>query len=133
MPESPPPSQSLDSHIGVRLRLRRVLRGLSQSALGEAVGVSPQQIQKYERGQSRIPAARLFRLAAALAVPVDDFFRYLHGPQALEPRGETLPPCYRDPVQAEETRALIEAFIGLSEQDRHTVLDLLNTLAVRRL
>ncbi|MGQ9367407.1 helix-turn-helix domain-containing protein [Azospirillum sp. ST 5-10] len=64
----------IDVHVGARLRLRRTLLGLSQEKLGEAVGITFQQLQKYERGSNRISASRLFNLAQVLNVPVSFFF-----------------------------------------------------------
>jgi transcriptional regulator with XRE-family HTH domain len=67
----------VDLHVGARLRYRRMSIGMSQEALAEAVGLRFQQIQKYEKGQNRIGAGRLFRLAAALKVPISFFFEDL--------------------------------------------------------
>jgi transcriptional regulator with XRE-family HTH domain len=64
----------IDIHVGQRLRLRRTLLGLSQETLGEAVGITFQQLQKYERGANRISASRLFNLSQVLGVPVTFFF-----------------------------------------------------------
>ncbi|MCX8506839.1 MAG: helix-turn-helix transcriptional regulator [Alphaproteobacteria bacterium] len=64
----------IDSHIGRRLRMRRTLMGLSQEKLGEAMGLSFQQVQKYERGTNRIGASRLYELAQILSVPVTFFY-----------------------------------------------------------
>ena len=64
----------IDRHVGQRIRARRKERGLSQNRLAEAIGVTFQQVQKYERGANRVVASRLFDLAAALNVPVDYFF-----------------------------------------------------------
>ena len=64
----------IDIHVGARLRLRRTLLGLSQEKLGEAVGITFQQLQKYERGSNRISASRLFNLAEVLGVSVSFFF-----------------------------------------------------------
>ena len=64
----------LDKHIGTRLRVRRVLLGMSQQALASRLGVSFQQIQKYEKGTNRISASRLYRAAQVLEVPVTYFF-----------------------------------------------------------
>ena len=64
----------IDVHVGARLRLRRTLLGLSQEKLGEAVGITFQQLQKYERGSNRISASRLFNLSQVLDVPVSFFF-----------------------------------------------------------
>ena len=71
MPASPRP---VDVHVGARVRLRRTLLGMSQEKLGEAVGLTFQQIQKYERGTNRICASRLHQFAQVLDVPVAFFF-----------------------------------------------------------
>ncbi len=64
----------IDVHVGGRVRLRRTLMGLSQERLGEALGLTFQQVQKYERGVNRIGASRLFDLARVLDVPIGFFF-----------------------------------------------------------
>src|SRR6266567_5359493 len=63
-----------DSHVGARVRLRRTLLGMSQEKLGNAIGLTFQQVQKYERGANRIGASRLFDLSRVLDVPVAFFF-----------------------------------------------------------
>jgi transcriptional regulator with XRE-family HTH domain len=64
----------IDVHVGSRVRLRRTLLGMSQEKLGEAIGLTFQQVQKYERGANRIGSSRLFDLARVLDVPVAYFF-----------------------------------------------------------
>src|SRR5678815_4355896 len=64
----------IDVHVGNRLRQRRTLLGMSQEKLGEAIGLTFQQVQKYERGMNRIGSSRLFDLARVLDVPVSYFF-----------------------------------------------------------
>ena len=64
----------IDAIVGKNVREKRVLSGLSQEELGEAVGITFQQIQKYERGQNRISASRLVELAKAVGVPVTELF-----------------------------------------------------------
>jgi transcriptional regulator with XRE-family HTH domain len=64
----------VDIHVGSRVRLRRTLLGLSQDKLGQALGLTFQQVQKYERGANRIGASRLFELSRILDVPVSFFF-----------------------------------------------------------
>ena len=65
----------IDVHVGARVRLRRTLLGLSQEKLGEAIGLTFQQVQKYERGANRIGSSRLFDLSRVLDVPNEYFFR----------------------------------------------------------
>src|ERR1700740_1303406 len=67
-------SNPIDVHVGSRLRLRRNMLGLSQEKLGEAIGLTIQQVQKYERGTNRIGASRLLELSRVLDVPVAFFF-----------------------------------------------------------
>lgn len=64
----------MDVHIGQRIRLRRTLMGLSQEKLGEALGLTFQQVQKYERGANRVSATRLFEMARLMNVPVGFFY-----------------------------------------------------------
>src|SRR5512141_3123336 len=64
----------VDIHVGSRVRLRRTLLGMSQEKLGEAIGLTFQQVQKYERGANRIGASRLWDLSRVLDCPVSFFF-----------------------------------------------------------
>lgn len=64
----------VDIHVGARVRLRRTLLGMSQEKLGNALGLTFQQVQKYERGANRIGSSRLFQLSKILDVPVSFFF-----------------------------------------------------------
>lgn len=72
--ENPDP---VDIHVGSRLRMRRNLVGLSQEQLGKSLGLTFQQIQKYERGINRMGSSRLFQIAKTLSVPVAYFFEEL--------------------------------------------------------
>jgi len=63
-----------DTHVGSRVRLRRMLLGMSQERLGESMGLTFQQVQKYEKGVNRIGASRLFQISKILDVPVQFFF-----------------------------------------------------------
>ncbi|MFT8892351.1 MAG: helix-turn-helix transcriptional regulator [Acetobacter papayae] len=67
-------SGGIDLHVGSRIRLRRTQLGLSQEKLGEALGITFQQIQKYERGANRVGASRLYHIASILDVPISFFF-----------------------------------------------------------
>src|SRR4028118_420756 len=69
----------IDVHVGGRVRLRRTLLGMSQERLGEALGLTFQQVQKYERGVNRIGASRLFDLSRVLDVPISFFFDDMPG------------------------------------------------------
>jgi transcriptional regulator with XRE-family HTH domain len=65
---------SIDAHVGSRVRLRRMLIGMSQEKLGELLGLTFQQVQKYEKGANRIGASRLYDISQILGVPVSYFF-----------------------------------------------------------
>lgn len=64
----------IDAHVGTRVRLRRMLLGMSQEKLGEHLGLTFQQVQKYEKGVNRIGASRLFDLSRVLGVPIQFFY-----------------------------------------------------------
>lgn len=72
----------IDAHVGARIRLRRTLLGMSQEKLGEALGLTFQQVQKYERGVNRVGASRLFDLSRVLDVPISFFFDDMPEPLA---------------------------------------------------
>ena len=67
-------SHPIDVHVGSRVRLRRTLLGLNQTQLGEKLGITYQQVQKYEQGVNRISASRLYQMTRILDVPVSFFF-----------------------------------------------------------
>ena len=67
----------IDVHVGSRIRMRRQIVSMSQEKLGEMLGITFQQVQKYEKGSNRISASRLFYAAKILGVPVQAFFEYL--------------------------------------------------------
>ena len=73
-PERESRSSPIDAHVGSRIRLRRTLMGMSQERLGDALGLTFQQVQKYERGVNRVGASRLFDLSRVLDVPISFFF-----------------------------------------------------------
>lgn len=121
----------IDVHVGARLRLRRQLLGLSQTTLGDAVGVTFQQIQKYERGFNRMGASRLAELAQALGVAPAYFFEGFSGLEGPAAGAETLSEAAviaflgsRDGV------ALASAWVRLSDPEVRTrLLSLIEALA----
>src|ERR671939_258341 len=119
--ETPNP---IDVRVGARLRLRRAMLGLSQEKLGELIGLTFQQVQKYERGANRIGASRLHELSRVLDVPPSFFFDDMDPVRAPAiPGGFAEPPADAfdaDPLRKRETIELVEAY--------HAILD----SAVRR-
>lgn len=112
----------VDIHVGSRVRLRRTLLGLSQEKLGEAVGLTFQQIQKYERGANRIGASRLFEFSRILDVPVsfffDDMSERVSGVDGSSQVGMADQPqasLEPDPLTRRETLELVRAYYRISD------------------
>ena len=123
MTDKPPASSAtadpIDLAIGSRLRLRRLAMGFSQETLARALGITFQQIQKYERGTNRIFASRLFHLARVLRVPVSYFFQGLSPEGAAPPGAETAAPPAEEGIQdllgRSDTLKLIQAYNRISD------------------
>ncbi len=81
----------VDLHVGARIRLRRRMQGVSQEKLADALGLTFQQVQKYERGANRVSASKLYEIAAALRAPVAYFFDGLADPTGDELNGALVP------------------------------------------
>src|SRR5271156_5143452 len=81
--ESRPPNP-VDLHVGARIRLRRRMQGVSQEKLADALGLTFQQVQKYERGANRVSASKLYEIAAALRAPISYFFDGLADPASID-------------------------------------------------
>ena len=123
----------VDIHVGSRVRLRRTLLGLSQEKLGTAVGLTFQQIQKYERGANRIGASRLFEMSRVLDVPLQFFFDEMRAePETSDYRpmsGEADVP-EQDPMAKRETLELVRAYYRIPDaQVRRRLFELAKALA----
>ncbi len=125
----------VDVYVGARVRLRRTLLGMSQEKLGEAMGLTFQQVQKYERGANIIGASRLFDLCRILDVPIGFFFDEM--PAAVtasspaQSRGISEEPAsYElDPLAKRETLMLARAYFEISDpQVRKRVFEMLKSL-----
>ena len=124
----------IDVHVGARVRLRRTLLGMSQEKLGEAIGLTFQQVQKYERGANRIGASRLFDLSRILDVPVSFFFddapetdleSYHYEGVEEEPQLIEI-----DPMAKKETLDLVRAYYKVSDPAvRKRIFELTKSLA----
>lgn len=125
----------IDVHVGSRVRLQRMLLGVSQERLGERLGLTFQQIQKYEKGVNRIGASRLFDLAQVLGVPIQFF--YDDAPvghaqaQATPGMAERQADGYIfDFLNTREGLELNRAFARISDpKSRRAILDLVRKLA----
>jgi transcriptional regulator with XRE-family HTH domain len=103
----------IDAYVGGRLRLRRIQLGLSQGALAAKIGVSFQAVQKYESGDIRISASRLYDIAVALEVPPGFFFDGY--PDGLTPQSAIPEAAGSDPFEQREILALIRAYYGIKD------------------
>ncbi len=114
---------SVDVHVGWRVRERRSLLGMTTQQLGDRVGISYQQIQKYETGANRIGASRMWDIAAAMEVPVSFFFKGLEGqaPDTGEARADIL--------TDKEAVDLLRAFYAIPEHQRRRLFDLARVLS----
>lgn len=104
-------SHPVDRHVGLRIRLRRKEIGLSQEKLGESLGITFQQVQKYERGANRISASKLWETARALRVPVSYFYEGLA--ELDEPVSASLPVGAQDFLLTPEGLELAASFLKL--------------------
>jgi transcriptional regulator with XRE-family HTH domain len=122
----------IDIHVGSRVRLRRMMLGMSQEKLGEALGITFQQIQKYEKGTNRIGASRLQHIARVLSVPVSFFFEDAPGGPA-QPAGmaESNSAQYVvDFLSSSEGLQLNKAFVRIKDAKlRRKILDLVRAVA----
>jgi transcriptional regulator with XRE-family HTH domain len=111
----------IDVHVGARVRLRRTLLGMSQEKLGEAIGLTFQQVQKYERGANRIGSSRLFDLSRVLDVPIEYFFGDMPAAvAACSPAqgggmSEEAANYELDPMAKRETLELVRAYYKISD------------------
>jgi transcriptional regulator with XRE-family HTH domain len=112
----------IDVHVGARIRQRRTLLGMSQEKLGEAIGLTFQQVQKYERDANRVGSSRLFDLARVLDVPVSYFFEDMSAgtasksPSRLRGLAEPKPePFEPDPLAKRETLELVRAYYRIAD------------------
>src|SRR5712675_2924862 len=89
------PLNSIDKHVGSRVRMRRMMLGMNQTKLGDALGITFQQVQKYEKGANRISASRLQHISHILQVPVPFFFEGApHQPGQPRGAGGPASPAY---------------------------------------
>lgn len=119
----------IDLHVGARVRMRRVLIGMSQEKLGEALDLTFQQVQKYEKGLNRIGASRLYQIARVLGVPVSYFYDGLEMPEMQIAERETPAQIEVENLSASEGIQLNSAFFAITDQNlRRRLLDLVKLL-----
>ena len=132
----------IDIHVGKRIKLRRTLLHISQEQLAGDVGVTFQQVQKYESGHNRVSASRLYDISRVLNCPIAYFFEDINAettggrqmPTARDKEGlrEEASEFEADPIQRTESLELVRAYWRLHSADlRQNVLDLLNNISRR--
>jgi transcriptional regulator with XRE-family HTH domain len=120
-----PRAGPVDAHVGARIRLRRTLLKMTQETLGEALGVSFQQVQKYEGGVNRVGSARLHDLSRVLDVPISYFFDDMA--EEISPHFEPRSPAF---MVRTETLELVRAYDRIPDAAiRKGVFDLIKALS----
>ncbi|MGE4527618.1 MAG: helix-turn-helix domain-containing protein [Rhodospirillaceae bacterium] len=126
----------VDVHVGSRIRLRRTLLGMSQERLGDALGLTFQQVQKYERGTNRVGASRLWDLSRVLDVPISFFYEDMSegvadkSPRLISGLDEEPETIEADPLTKRETLELVRAYYRIVDPTvRKRVFDLAKALA----
>ena len=125
----------IDVHVGKRLRMRRTILGMSQETIGKSIGVSFQQIQKYERGINRMGASRLFEFSKILSVPVSYFFDEYEGKSMSKPISGFAEEAaasfdHEDKMASRETMEMMRAYYQIrSKAVRKRVFELVKSLA----
>lgn len=128
--EDSPELQSIDAHVGQRIRLRRTLLGMSQTQLGQAINLTFQQIQKYERGTNRVSAGMLFRISQVLDVPVSFFFDCYEGEGSeCAPAFTPVDPSVSQPDISRREGRLLRYWRQAPPEVAEQIFDLLGTLS----
>jgi transcriptional regulator with XRE-family HTH domain len=122
----------VDKYVGSRVRMRRIMLGMSQEKLGDALGLTFQQIQKYEKGTNRVGASRIKQISEILHVPVS--FLFDGGPAGTagaDGFGEEASPAYiSDFLATSEGLALTRAFTSITDAKlRRSIVDLVEQIA----
>jgi len=122
----------IDKHVGSRVRMRRMMISMSQEKLGEKLGITFQQIQKYEKGTNRIGASRLQQIATVLGVPVGFFFEGAPVPDnSAKGFSDSASPAYvSDFLATSDGLALTKAFMKVTDAKvRRRIVDLVEAMA----
>ncbi len=119
------PTRAIDTHVGRQLRVLRASRGLTQENLAERIGISYQQLHKYETGANSISASRLYELAKLLAVSPDTFFDGLEGDEAAAP----VLAASADSLLSRNQMGLLKYFSNVPEPKRAALLGFIRSMA----
>ncbi len=125
----------IDLHVGIRVRQRRVLLGMTQTDLADTMGLTFQQVQKYENGMNRISASRLYGLSQVFDVTVEYFFEDMPpdvagiSPGKGRGKAKKLPSYEPDPMTTQETMRLVRSYYSIDDANvRKQVYEMAKTL-----
>jgi len=129
----------VDIHVGQRLRIRRSLLGMSQEKLAESVGITFQQIQKYERGTNRVSAGRLFQFSRILDIPVTYFYdQFVTSTPSSQGLSDNKQEAFNEKVEAEdimqrkETLDLIRIYYSIdNDEARRDIMRFIRSMSER--
>ncbi len=125
-------ANSTDKRVGNRIRTRRLILNMSQATLASTIGVTFQQVQKYEKGSNRVAASRLLQIASALQVPIDFFFQGLPPPDGASGRkdDESYDAYVSDFCASSDGPSLATAFMQIrSPKLRRCIVGLIQEIA----
>lgn len=121
----------VDVYVGSRIRLRRTILGLSQEKLGDQLGITFQQVQKYENGANRVGSSRLYRISKILNVPIGFFFEGFQAadmPKVAEGAADDM----GDMLSNRETVTLVKSYYAIEDEHvRKRVLDMIKSLSAK--
>ena len=132
-------NNAVDVHVGKRIRLRRTLLGMSQEQLGNALNITFQQVQKYERGANRVSASRLWDISQIIDVPISYFFEDMSdttlkaSPRRVSASGAELVIVddAKDPMARRETLELVRTYYSIEQpQVRRRISDMVKSIAI---
>ena len=119
----------IDTHVGSRVRMRRLILSMSQEKLGDAIGLTFQQVQKYEKGTNRMGSSRLQQIANVLKVPVTFFFEGTPGQSRLDGKAQS-PAFVFDFLATSDGLALTKAFMRIKNAKlRRNIVTLVKEIA----
>jgi transcriptional regulator with XRE-family HTH domain len=117
----------IDKHVGSRVRMRRMMLGMSQEKLGNNLGLTFQQVQKYEKGTNRVGSGRLLKISGILGVKITDFF------EGTDRVHDTARRSVFDQLAQPESFRLVQAFSGINRPNiRRTLVRLIEQIASER-
>lgn len=123
------PPNPIDRYVGSRVRMRRIMLGMSQEKLGKALGLTFQQIQKYEKGTNRVGASRIQQISDVLNVPVSFLFEGGPGTSRAADEPEEASPNVSDFLATSEGLALAGAFTRIADPKlRRSIVDLVEQI-----